>query len=127
MRRRGRERRGGALPLSFFFFFCGVAAFRAFAGGFRPRPPRPGAWPDLSPPVPRDLFDSGAREHRFRPLLEDVGLVALARVVIAPLDQQPVDALLAGPAAHAHQMPEAVQLFALQLEIETALGEPLVR
>src|SRR5207253_10688973 len=77
--------------------------------------------------VRRDLFDAAARENRLRPLFEDVGLVALARGVIAPLDEQPVVAFLPGGAAHAHQMPEAVQLFALELEVEPALGEPLVR
>ncbi len=43
------------------------------------------------------------------------------------LDQQPVVALLAAPAAHAHQVPETVQLLAVERERQMALAQALVR
>src|SRR5262249_48428354 len=77
--------------------------------------------------VGRDLFDGTAREHRLRPLFQDVRLVAFARAGVAPLDQQPVVALLAAGAAYAHQVPHSLELLAREFEVELALGEPLVR
>src|SRR4029453_16318215 len=47
--------------------------------------------------------------------------------VVVLLDQQPVVALLAGPAVHAHEMPSAVQLLPLERERQVPLREALVR
>ena len=43
------------------------------------------------------------------------------------LDQQPVVALFARPPVHAHQMPAALQLLAVECEVEVALWQALVR
>src|ERR1700736_4286199 len=62
---------------------------------------RPVALPDFALLVGRDRFDGARGKHRFRALFQNVGIAAFARVLVARLDQQPVVALLAGPAAHA--------------------------
>ena len=48
-------------------------------------------------------------------LLEDIVVLALARIFVAMLDQQPVGALAAvAVMTHPHQHPAAVQLLAMQ-------------
>ena len=48
----------------------------------------------------------------------------LARVLVGRLDQQPRLLPFARPLAHAHQMPVALQLLAVQLEIEWPFASP---
>ena len=57
-------------------------------------------------------------------LVEDVVRLALSRIFVAMLDQQPVGALAAGAVvAHPHQHPAAVQLVAVEGELQVALLE----
>src|SRR6516165_6498294 len=56
-------------------------------------------------------------------LLQDVIGLAFPRILVAVLDQEPIGALLAAAIAHAHQHPAAVQLVALQRELQVALFE----
>ena len=64
---------------------------------------------------------------RVRHLFQDVRIGFLAGEFVGRLDQQPRLLPLAGPLAHPHQMPVAVELLAVQLEIEMALLHGLVR
>src|SRR5262249_57628294 len=52
------------------------------------------------------------------------GRAAAARRLVMRLDEQPVLALLARAATHAHEMPRAGELLAVEREIELALLEP---
>src|SRR3546814_12809753 len=63
-----------------------------------------------------DLLDHPAGLHRFRPLLENVGVLVAAREVVVALDEEPVLLLLARLVGHAHQVPASAQLLAVQLE-----------
>ena len=74
-----------------------------------------------------DFIHHAAGLHRFRPLLEDVGGTGRSGGLVVAFDQQPVLAFLARLAGHADQMPAAVQLLAVELELEMALGIALVR
>src|SRR5262249_59809819 len=57
-------------------------------------------------------------------LLEDVVVFTLPGIFVAMLDQEPVGALAAvAVVSHAHQHPAAMQLVAMQVELEVALGE----
>src|SRR3546814_3453904 len=73
-----------------------------------------------------DLLDHPAGLHRFRPLLENVGVLVAAREVVVALDEEPVLLLLARLVGHAHQVPASAQLLAVQLEVEMPLGVALL-
>src|SRR6185369_10900815 len=60
------------------------------------------------------------RYHAVGQLVDDAVLRCRPRRVVALLDQQPRLLALAGVAVHAHQRPAAVQLLAMQLELELA-------
>ena len=74
-----------------------------------------------------DLIHHAPGLHRFRPLLEDVDCTGRARRIIIALDQQPVLALLARLAGYADKMPAAMELLAVELELEMAFRIALVR
>src|SRR5690606_35086172 len=63
---------------------------------------------------------------RFRTFLENVRFVFRPRKLVVGLDQQPVVALFAGAARHANQMPAALQLLALKLELDMTLCKALL-
>src|SRR5262249_17714541 len=75
----------------------------------------------------RDLLDRSPADHGAGLLLENVRLLRIARGVVLSLDQQPVGLLVAGPAAHAHEMPGAGELVSVQQEVEASLPEAFVR
>ncbi len=69
-----------------------------------------------------DVLDVASGLHRFRSFLEKIVLVFRHGEFVVAFDQQPVLALLARLAVHAHEMPAAVQLLPVELEFEMALG-----
>ena len=75
----------------------------------------------------RDLFHGPAGGGAVRHLLQNIRIGFLAGELVAALDQKPRLLPLAGPRVHAHQMPMAVKLVAVQLEVEMALLHGLVR
>jgi hypothetical protein len=70
-----------------------------------------------------DLLDGAARQHARRLAGDDVD--AIARVVVAALEQEPVLAAIAG--AGPHQVPAAAQLLAVQRERQLALRHAVAR
>ena len=78
-----------------------------------------------------DLLNRAAAHHRTRLLVQNILVARAARVFVLGLDEQPiVMTLVAGivrPSAHAHQVPVAVQLLAVKLEVQMSLGVTLVR
>src|SRR3546814_20786288 len=73
-----------------------------------------------------DLLDHPAGLHRFRPLLENVGVLVAAREVVVALDEEPVLLLLSRPVGHAHPVPSPAPLLAVQHEVELTLGVALL-
>jgi len=71
-----------------------------------------------------DLLDRAPAHRRQRHLLQHVRVLASARPVIVRLDKQPVLLRFFRPAAHAHEMPGALELLAIESEREAALLEP---
>ncbi len=74
----------------------------------------------------RDLGNRAPAHHRERFLLQDVGVLALARSGVACLYEQPRFLALALPPRHAHEMPAAGELLAFQRKVEMALGVGLM-
>ncbi len=74
-----------------------------------------------------DLVHGAAARDRQRQLFENVLVACASRGLVLRLDQQPVIALLAGPAVHAHQMPAALKLSALEPEFQTAFLQAALR
>src|SRR5262249_44512189 len=74
-----------------------------------------------------DVLDRAAAHDRQRHLLQDVAVVRTAGRLVGRLDQEPIRLLLARAAAHAHEMPAAVEFPALEDEVEAAFLEALVR
>ena len=74
-----------------------------------------------------DVLDRAAGDHRGGLFLEDVGIGLAAGGLVAALDQQPVLPLLAALRAHADEVPAALELRALQREVEPALLQPAHR
>ena len=73
-----------------------------------------------------DLLHRASRCRR-RILVEDRVLFPFTRIIVAVLDQKPVEALAAGAVVfHPHQHPFAVQLLAFQREFEVAFLEALL-
>src|SRR5262245_23556068 len=70
----------------------------------------------------RDLFHVAAGGGRTRHLLQDVGRALGPRRLVIRLEQQPRLLLLARLARHAHEMPGALQLLALEAEFQMALA-----
>ena len=68
----------------------------------------------------RLVGDRPAREHALRLGVDDAVLGRRPRRVVLLLDQQPRLLALAGAAVHAHQRPAAVQLLAVEAELELA-------
>src|ERR1700682_6758645 len=72
-----------------------------------------------------DVLEAASREHAFRRIVDDARVGAASRERIVLLDQQPclVAALAAVLAAMGlHQRPAALELLAVQLALEMALG-----
>ena len=74
-----------------------------------------------------DLLDAAARHDAVREIVDHGGVVARSRVLVVLLDEQPalVAAVLA--AAASHERPAAVQLRAVEVELELALAVALDR
>src|SRR5690606_24170368 len=72
-----------------------------------------------------DLVDAAAGQNARRQRLDELRAVAVTRLAVAPLDQQPVVLFLAA-GREAHERPAAAQLLAVQREVELALREALV-
>jgi len=60
--------------------------------------------------------DHGATYRTLASFVEDVLVARLTGRLVLRLDQQPVVFLFARPVVHAHQMPETVQLLAIEFE-----------
>jgi len=75
----------------------------------------------------RLVGDRAVREHALRLGDGDVVFARWPRLVVALLDQQPRLLALAVAAVHAHERPAAVQLLAVQPELELAGAKPLAR
>src|SRR5262249_52916922 len=67
-----------------------------------------------------DFIHAALGRNRPRLLLEDVPCARATRVRVVRLDQQPRILALAFPLAHPHQVPAAVQLFAVEAKVEPA-------
>ena len=76
---------------------------------------------------PFELVNRPAGIDRLWPLFEDIGFIGGAGEFIVALDEKPVLALFARLAVHPHEMPAAVELLAVQLELEMALLQAFVR
>ena len=75
-----------------------------------------------------DLLDRAAGHRRERLFFQYVLVARAAGFLVLAFDQQPIVVTVAAcPRAHAHQMPAAVQLLAVEIENEMALGVALVR
>ena len=61
------------------------------------------------------------------PLFQDVGRALRPRVLVFALDEEPVLVLVARFLMHPDEMPPAVELLPMKLELEMSLGEALVR
>ena len=68
-----------------------------------------------------DRLDAAPGRGRVRLLGEDVRRIGRPRRLVVGLEQQPVLGLLARLGFHAHEMPLAFQLLAVQVELEMAL------
>src|SRR3984957_18042903 len=68
-----------------------------------------------------------AGSSRLGPRSEDIGFIWGTSEFIIPLDEKPVLALFAWLAVHPHEMPTAIQLLPVELELEMALLQALVR
>src|SRR6202023_3513835 len=75
----------------------------------------------------RHLVDRASGRRRLRVLFENVRSVFRPRIFVVALDEQPVVVLLARVPAHPDEMPAAFELLPVKLELEMALGQPLVR
>src|SRR5208337_3705824 len=75
----------------------------------------------------RHLVDGASGRRGIRPLLQNVRRVLASGEFVVALDEQPVLVLVARLAPHPDEMPAALQLLAIELELEMALGESLVR
>src|SRR5262249_59619570 len=87
-----------------------------------------GRWPVRLPDpalTSGDALDRAAAHHRVGRVLEDVRIARAAGRFVSRLDEQPVLAFFTGPPAHAHGMPGAVQLLALQAALQPPLAQPL--
>ena len=74
-----------------------------------------------------NLLDRAPGNDRAGPFLEDVLVAGTSRFLVLALDEQPVVVTVAVAGTHSHQMPAAVQLLAVEIENEVALGVALVR
>ncbi len=75
----------------------------------------------------RHFVDRAAGRGRLRLLLEDIRRALRPRIFIVALDKEPVVVLLARVPAHPDEMPSAFELLSMELEVEVALGEALMR
>src|SRR6516162_4766566 len=74
-----------------------------------------------------DLRDRPPTDDGERHFLEHVWILGAARPLIIRLDEQPIVLRLMGPAAHAHQVPFAMQFVAIEREVEMTFLEAPVR
>ena len=75
----------------------------------------------------RDLFHRTAAGGRKRLLFQNVALPPAARLFVPAFDQQPILVAVAIASAHSHQVPAAVEFFAVEHEIEVPFCVALVR
>ncbi len=85
--------------------------------------------PEGLPAGPADphLLDAEPADHTLGALGGDAVLVGRAHEVVALLDEQPALAALVGSRLEAHENPAALELVAVELELEVALGKTGVR
>ena len=94
---------------------------RRFSGATAVRLPDP-----LAAATGGDLLDGAAAHHRRGHLLQHIRVARAARRLVIRLDQQPGILLVLRPLAHAHQMPSAFELLAVEPEVQAALAIILV-
>ena len=75
----------------------------------------------------RKLVVGASRKDGGQLLLGDLRLARFPGELVVALEEKPLLLLLAGPRAHAHEMPAAFQALALQRELEVAFGISLVK
>ena len=77
--------------------------------------------------LPGDFLHRAPRRDRVRRLLQDIPARHRLRILVIGLEQQPLLLLIARPAFGADQVPAPVELLAIEVEREVALGVTLRR
>src|SRR5581483_11286485 len=74
-----------------------------------------------------DLVDRAPGRDRARFFFEDILIAGAACFLVLTLDEEPIVVAVVAAGAHAHQMPAAVKLLAVEIENEVTFGVALVR